>query len=92
MVAVTGFDDREQLNPVLAYRYAISYEPYNFKGHVTDFPLTLAYGKKIDALRLKYREWIWDVEFPICFNPFACMALWRRPRNKSWNRMRECHE
>lgn len=63
MVAVTGFDDREQLNLVLAYRYIISYEPYNFKGHVTDFPLTLAYGKKIDALRLKYREWIWDAEF-----------------------------
>lgn len=63
MAAVTGFDDREKLNLILAYRYIISYEPYNFKGHVTDFPLTLAYGKKIDALRRRYRAWIWDAEF-----------------------------
>jgi hypothetical protein len=63
MAAVTGFDDREKLNLILAYRYIISYEPYNFKGHVTDFPLTLAYGKKVDALRRKYKAWIWDAEF-----------------------------
>jgi hypothetical protein len=63
MAAVTGVDDREKLNLILAYRYIISYEPYNFKGHVTDFPLTLAYGKKIDALRKKYKAWIWDGEF-----------------------------
>ena len=63
MAAVTGFDDREKLNLILAYRYIISYEPYNFKGHVTDFPLTLAYGKKVDALRSKYKAWIWDADF-----------------------------
>jgi hypothetical protein len=51
------------LNLILAYRYIISYEPYNFKGHVTDFPLTLAYGKKIDGLRRKYKEYLWDAEF-----------------------------
>jgi hypothetical protein len=63
IVAVTGIDDREMLNLILAYRYIISYEPYNFKGHVTDFPLTLAYGQKIDALRRKYKAWLWDAEF-----------------------------
>lgn len=63
IVAVTGIDDREKLNLILMGRYIISYEPYNFKGHVTDFPLTLAYGKKIDALRRKYVQWIWDAEF-----------------------------
>ena len=63
MAAVTGFDDREKLNLILAYRYIISYEPYNFKGHVTDFPLTLAYGKTIDALRRKYKAWLWDADF-----------------------------
>src|ERR1017187_91601 len=51
------------LNLILLYRYLISYEPYNFKGHITDFPLTLAYGKRIDALRRKYRAWLWDSEF-----------------------------
>ena len=63
MVAVTGFDDREKLNLTLLDRYIISYEPYNFKGHVTEFPLTLEYGKKIDALRRKYQEYLWDAEF-----------------------------
>ncbi len=63
LVAVSGFDDREMLNLLLAYRYVISYEPFNFKGHLTDFPLTLAYGKKIDALRARYKAWLWDAEF-----------------------------
>ncbi len=63
MAAVRGFDAREELNLTLLYRYIISYEPYNFKGHVTDFPLTLAYGKEIDALRRRYKAWIWDAEF-----------------------------
>ena len=40
IVAVTGFDDREMLNLILLHRYIISYEPYHFKGHVGDFPLT----------------------------------------------------
>lgn len=33
--------DREKLNLILLDRYIISYEAYNSKGHVTDFPLTL---------------------------------------------------
>ena len=63
VVAVSGVDDRAMLNMILMNRYIISYEPYNFKGHVTDFPLTLAYGKKIDELRRKYKAWIWDATF-----------------------------
>lgn len=63
MVAVTGFDDREMLNLILLDRYIISYEPYNFKGHLTDYPLTLAYGKKIDALRRQYKSYLWDATF-----------------------------
>lgn len=63
MAAVTGFDDREMLNLILLNRYIISYEPFNFKGHVTDFPLTLSYGKKIDALRRRYKDRIWDAAF-----------------------------
>jgi Domain of unknown function (DUF6259) len=63
MCAVTGFDDREMLNLILMDRYIISYEPYNFKGYLTDYPLTLTYGKKIDALRRKYKSYLWDAEF-----------------------------
>lgn len=63
MVAVTGLDDREMLNLILLDRYIISYEPYNFKGRLSDFPLTLAYGKKIDTLRRKYKPLLWDADF-----------------------------
>jgi hypothetical protein len=63
MIAVTGFDDREMLNRILMYRYIISYEPYNFKGRLSGFPLTLAYGKRIDDLRRRYKAWLWDAEY-----------------------------
>ncbi|HKU25236.1 MAG TPA: DUF6259 domain-containing protein [Candidatus Sulfotelmatobacter sp.] len=63
IVAVTGFDDREMLNLILLNRYIISYEPYNFKGFLSDYVLTLTYGQKIDALRRKYKEWLWDADF-----------------------------
>jgi hypothetical protein len=63
MAAVRGVDAREEINLTLLYRYIIEYEPYDFKGHVADFPLTLAYGKKVDALRRRYKAWIWDAEF-----------------------------
>lgn len=63
MMAVTGFDDREMINRALMYRYILSYEPFNFKGDLGDFPLTLAYGEKVDALRRKYRDYLWDAVF-----------------------------
>ncbi len=63
MAAVRGFDARDEINLCLLYRYIISYEPFNFKGHVTDFPLTLEYGKKVDAFRCKYRKFLWDADF-----------------------------
>lgn len=63
LAGVSGFDDREQLNMILLHRYVIQYEPFYYKGHLRDFPLTLAYGKKIDALRQKYKAYLWDGEF-----------------------------
>lgn len=60
MTAVTGFNDRSMINQCLLYRYIISYEPYNFKGRLDDFPLTLAYGKQMDTLRNELREYFWD--------------------------------
>jgi hypothetical protein len=45
------------------YRYIISYEPYNFKGRLDDYPLTMAYGKQMDALRTELRDYFWDGEF-----------------------------
>ena len=63
MAAVRGWDARDEINVALLYRYILEYEPYNFKGSITAFPLTLEYGKKVDALRRKYKAWIWDAEF-----------------------------
>lgn len=63
LAGVSGFDDRETLNLILMLRYVIQYEPYYYKGHLRDFPLTLAYGRKIDALRRRYKAYLWDGEF-----------------------------
>jgi hypothetical protein len=63
MIAVIGYNDRHPINQALLYRYIISYEPRNFKGHLDEFPLTMAYGKKVDALREKYHDFLWDGEF-----------------------------
>jgi len=63
LAGVSGFDDREQLNRILMRHCVIQYEPFLYKGYISDFPLTLAYGKKIDALRSKYKAYLWDGEF-----------------------------
>jgi hypothetical protein len=63
MTAVTGFADRSMINQCLLDRYIISYEPYNFKGHLDDYPLTMDYGRQMDALRTELREYFWDGEF-----------------------------
>jgi hypothetical protein len=63
MIAVTGFNDRTILNQCLLYRYIISYEPFNFKGRLDDFPRTMEYGKAVDDLRRRYRQFLWDGEF-----------------------------
>ena len=63
MITVTGFNDRNMINEALRYRYTISYEPFNFKGNLEDFPITLTYGLKMDALRRKYHDYLWDAEF-----------------------------
>ena len=56
--SVWGHNDRDAINMNLILRFITSYEPYQFKGNVGDFPLTLSYGKKADALREKYRSYL----------------------------------
>jgi hypothetical protein len=63
IAGVSGFDEREQLNMILMCRCAIQYEPFLYKGHLHDFPITMAYGQKIDALRSKYKAYLWDADF-----------------------------
>jgi Domain of unknown function (DUF6259) len=63
LAGVSGFDDREQLNMILLNRCVIQYEPFLYKGHLRDFPLTMAYGQKIDDLRRRYKAYLWDGDF-----------------------------
>ena len=63
MMAIYGHDEREAINQCLLYRYIISYEPRNFKGRLEEFPLSLEYGKKVDGLRKRYAEFLWDGTF-----------------------------
>jgi len=63
MIAVSGYNDRNMVNTALLYRYIISYEPRNFKGKISEFPMTLAYGQKVDSLRRRYKNFLWDGEF-----------------------------
>ena len=90
MVAATGFNDREVINRALLYRYIISYEPFHFKGDVGDFPLTLAYGEKVDALRRRDQAYVWVAEFrdtqgaqvTVDDEPYKDYAVFRRPDGK----------
>ena len=63
LAGVSGWDDRETLNMILLRHCVIQYEPFLYKGHITDFPMTLKYGQKIDALRAKYKDYLWDGDF-----------------------------
>ncbi len=63
MIAVIGHNDRNTINQALLCRFIISYEPRNFKGHLDEFPLTVEYGRKVDALRKKYSDFLWHGEF-----------------------------
>jgi hypothetical protein len=63
MTAVTGFEERNMINQCLMYRYIVSYEPYNFKGWLHDYPETVAYGTKMHEVRMQHREFLWDGEF-----------------------------
>jgi hypothetical protein len=62
-VAITGWNDRQMINACLLYRFVMSYEPRDFHGQLDEMPVSLAYGRAVDELRRRYRDWIWDAEF-----------------------------
>jgi hypothetical protein len=62
-VAVIGYNDRQLINACLLYRFSMSYEPRDFHGQLDEMPISLSYGRAVDNLRRRYREWIWDAEF-----------------------------
>jgi len=74
MSAVIGFNDRGMINQCLLNKYIISYEPYNFKGMLSDYPETVSYGQKMDKLRTDLREYFWDGEFTDKLNGNVCLV------------------
>jgi hypothetical protein len=62
-VAITGWNDRQMINACLLYRFSMSYEPRDFHGELDEYPETMKYGRAVDDMRRKYREWLWDAEF-----------------------------
>jgi hypothetical protein len=61
--AIIGNDDRQTINACLLYRFSMSYEPRNFHGELDEMPVSLTYGRSVDDLRRRYRDWLWDAEF-----------------------------
>ena len=63
LVAIIGWNDRQMINACLLYRFAMSYEPRDFHGQLDEMPVSMSYGRAVDDLRRRYREWLWDAEF-----------------------------
>jgi hypothetical protein len=58
--AVIDHRDFNHVNMCAALRYSISYEPRNFKGRLSEIPEVMEYGMKVDALREKYEDYLWN--------------------------------
>ncbi len=86
-VAITGWNDRQMINACLLYRFVMSYEPRDFHGELDEMPVSLRYGRAVDDLRRRYREWIWDAEFQDTHGarasangtPLSAYTVYRRP-------------
>jgi len=61
--AVVDHYDKNRVNSCLRCRYSFSYEPRNFKGRLGEFPRIMEYGQKVDNLRKKYSDFLWDGEY-----------------------------
>ncbi len=64
---LTDHLDKNRINMCLMNRYIISYEPRNFKGRLGEIPRIMEYGSKVDDLRRKYKEQLWNVDFNSTF-------------------------
>ena len=61
--AVIDHYDLNHVNMCAALRYSICYEVRNFKGRLSEFPRVVGYGRKVDDLRKRYSDFLWDGEF-----------------------------
>jgi len=90
VATASGWDDRQMINRCLMYRYSINYEPHFYKGELSDIPLTVAYGKKVDDLRRRYRDYLWAASFlhhggisiTVAGKPYEDYAVFRSKTDK----------
>jgi hypothetical protein len=62
VTALTGFDERGMIAQSLLDGYAMSLEPFNFKGRPRDMPATVARARGAEDLRRRYADWLWNGE------------------------------
>lgn len=60
IMTIGGHNDRKFVNIALKNNFILSYEPRNFKGQLKEIPRTMQYGRMMDSLRKKYKEYLWD--------------------------------
>lgn len=70
--AITDHFDLNRVNMCLKDKYIMSYEPRNFKGCLNEFPRVIAYGRKVDDLRRRYADYLWDAGY--CYTQGAAVS------------------
>jgi len=60
IMTIGGHNDRKFVNIALKNNFILSYEPRNFKGRLKEIPRTMEYGRMMDNLRIKYKDYLWD--------------------------------
>lgn len=61
--AIIDHNDRNHVNMCVAMKYSMSYEVRNFKGSLSEFPRVMDYGQKVDKLRKRYSDFLWNAEY-----------------------------
>ncbi len=93
MTTIVGFNERNMINQALMYRYILCYEPYNFKGRLDDFPLTLSYwgangcpAHRVEGLLLGWRilRHSWGSGYKPWKTPFAFCGVHQSPKRRIW--------
>lgn len=61
--AIIDHNDRNHVNMCAAMKYSMSYEVRNFKGSLSEFPRVMKYGQKVDRLRKRYADFLWNAGY-----------------------------
>ncbi|SDQ52580.1 DUF6259 domain-containing protein [Microbacterium sp. cf332] len=62
VTALTGFDEHGMIAQSILDGYAMSLEPFNFKGRPRDMPATVARARLAEDVRGRYADWLWNGE------------------------------